>query len=439
MSTAGTPRRVLHTLPDLRVGGGTQLVANWIRLLDPARYTGVLCHVGDAGNTYEQFESLGIPLVGLGHSPARVPLSLTKLVRLIRAREIDIIHVHSKLDGRYAQSAGLICGIPVVMHLHGYWPKSARVGSAKNEQETSTPARRHDSGRVLHNVLKRARAARGTAWHRATVARFIAVSAAAGAQAELAAPVTLIYNGVDTELFDRSSARERLEKRSELGLEPDDAVIISIGQFVPRKQLDLLVPVLRRVREANSHAKLVLVGDGPQRAQIERDVDRAGLGDHVRLVGARLDVPELLSMADVFVFPSRLETFGLVVVEAMASAKPIVVFETAPFTEILDNESTGMLVPRNDVEEMARQTSRLLAQPQLARQLGNRAQHVARDRFDVRTTVAALQDLYDDVVRDHHRGAPSPSNTTSSSFGSANRSASTARHRSGMAGGAGRP
>ena len=390
---------MLHMLPDLRVGGGTQLVANLIRHLDPSRYTGVACHVCDGGNTYELFERLSIPLVGLGHSPYRVPVSLTKLVRLIRERAIDIIHVHSKLDGRYAQSAGLICGVPVVVHLHGYWPRSARVGSASSGHANPTREHRHASGSALRSVRKRARSARRTVWHRATVARFVADSASAGSQADLAVPVTLIYDGVDTELFDNSSTRERLEKRSELGLEPDDAVVISVGQFVHRKQLHLLVPMLRLVREAHANAKLVLVGDGPQRVQIERDVDRAGIGDHVRLVGARLDVPELLSMADVFVFPSRRETFGLVIAEAMASAKPIVVFETAPFTELLDNESTGILVPLNDVEEMAQQTIRLLSQPQLAQQMGSRAQHVARDRFDVRTTVAALQDLYDDVLQ----------------------------------------
>lgn len=140
----------------------------------------------------------------------------------------------------------------------------------------------------------------------------------------------IIYNGIrlDDYLF-KEESRKKLRKA--LGISSDTFVMIHVGRFAKQKNHEYLVKILENYNEANhSDWKMLLVGEGPLEDKTKELAQKAGLTEHVLFLGARRDVNELYSAADMFVFPSLHEGLGIVVIEAQASGLPCIVSEAVP-------------------------------------------------------------------------------------------------------------
>jgi glycosyltransferase involved in cell wall biosynthesis len=162
--------------------------------------------------------------------------------------------------------------------------------------------------------------------------------------------VVVQHNGVDG---DRFRFRDGADVRARLGLPDDRPLIGYVGNFVHEKGVDLLVEAMRRLRHAA--AELVMVGDGPMGEQLRARAAALGMGDRVRFVGRRPheEVPEWISALDVFCLPSRREGCPNVVLEALASGRPVVAASVGGVPELL-SEDTGVLVEPEDPEALAR-------------------------------------------------------------------------------------
>ena len=155
----------------------------------------------------------------------------------------------------------------------------------------------------------------------------------------------VIHYGIEPEKFSES----RVNLREQWGLN-DNAVIGSIGRLEPRKGHDLLIQAMPELCKRVPSARLLIAGHDPwgYGATLRRLIDRLGLGEKVRLVGFQNDVVSFLSALDVFAFASSSEGFGQVLVEAMATGKPVVASRIPPLTEIVVDGETGLLVePEN--------------------------------------------------------------------------------------------
>ena len=130
-------------------------------------------------------------------------------------------------------------------------------------------------------------------------------------------------------------------------------------------------------------------------------VERLGIGDHIRFLDVRTDVPELLALSQVFVSSARYEGFGGAVLEAMASGTPVVGFEIGPVAEVL--HGTGTLVPLGDVAGLAAAIGEVLDDPERAAAMGAASLAEARGRFSADAVAARLVQLYRDVVTDRTR------------------------------------
>jgi glycosyltransferase involved in cell wall biosynthesis len=128
-------------------------------------------------------------------------------------------------------------------------------------------------------------------------------------------------------------------------------------------------------------ARLLLVGDGPERPKLERDAERIGVGDRLHFVGffAHDRLPAVLAHADLLVLPSLYEELGTVLLEAMQTALPIVASKTGGIPDVIEDGVNGMLVPPGEPEALARAIDRLLADRDLARRLSEEAQQRAKD------------------------------------------------------------
>jgi len=203
--------------------------------------------------------------------------------------------------------------------------------------------------------------------------------------------VEVIHNGRDVDLYGNADAGGL---RSSLGIPEDVPVVGTVGRLVERKgHLDLLA-AWPAIREAVPDAELLLVGDGPLRGELARLAERRGCADSVHLPGRRQDVPRLLDLMDVFVFPSHYEGLPGAVLEAMAAGLPIVATPVDGNAELITHCRNGLHVGVRTPEELAWATIRLLEHPELSTSLGTAARERARADFRTEQMVARFEALY---------------------------------------------
>jgi glycosyltransferase involved in cell wall biosynthesis len=192
-----------------------------------------------------------------------------------------------------------------------------------------------------------------------------------------------IPNGVDLGKFS-GSVNNNL--RFELQLDANDIILISVGRLVPIKGYDILVEAFSKIR-SNRHAKLLIVGDGPTRKRIEDLVRDRKIGDRVKLLGFRDDVPDLLRISDCFVLSSRSEGLSYSIVEAMASGLPLVVTNVGGNLELVTDTECGYLVPPNDPAALAQKLQILIDNDVQRKEFGRQALKIAQDKFSVTVMV----------------------------------------------------
>jgi glycosyltransferase involved in cell wall biosynthesis len=163
---------------------------------------------------------------------------------------------------------------------------------------------------------------------------------------------------------------------------PDDPVALFVGVLEPSKGVDILLDAFAEVLRRVPTSELWIVGDGPQRSELGRQVDRLGIETAVRLFGARprTDLPGLFDEARVLVLPSRSEGLGRVIVEAMARGRPVVASRVGGVVELVEDGVTGLLVPPEDPAGLAEALVRPLADRELAGRMGIKARHQAEAR-----------------------------------------------------------
>jgi len=200
--------------------------------------------------------------------------------------------------------------------------------------------------------------------------------------------------GVDAKEF-RPGRPGRATVRRALGVRPEEIVIAYVGRIAAEKNIDYLADVFERVRRARSHVRPMIVGDGPARQAL-----RERLGDHATFVGFRTgeELADHYAAADLFAFASRTETFGNVVLEAMASGLPVVALAAGGPAEILKDGVTGAaLAPDADPEAFTNALLELVDQPERRRQMAEQARAYALSQSWERV-MGALRSRYLDVL-----------------------------------------
>ncbi len=177
--------------------------------------------------------------------------------------------------------------------------------------------------------------------------------------------VRVVHNGVDTRPWPTES--ERIEARAALGLPAEAYVLGTAARFDPVKDLPLLVAAFAEVRRAEPRARLVLVGDGPERDRVESAIAALGLPGAVSRPGHRADLARLLPAFDVFVNSSVTEGISLTILEAMAAALPVVATRVGGTPEVVVDGETGVLVPARNAGAMAQAALHLADQATRAR------------------------------------------------------------------------
>jgi N-acetyl-alpha-D-glucosaminyl L-malate synthase BshA len=176
-----------------------------------------------------------------------------------------------------------------------------------------------------------------------------------------------------------------------------DALVVHVSNFRSVKRVGMVLEVFRRMR-SQVGARLVLIGDGPDRPDLERQVADQDLSDVVEFVGEQPDVVAWLSSADVFLLPSSQESFGMAALEAMACEVPVVATRVGGLPEVIEDGVTGFLCDLDDVDGMVDRAVALIREPALRRRIGRAAGEHVRSQFCQESIVPQYESFYREVL-----------------------------------------
>jgi glycosyltransferase involved in cell wall biosynthesis len=306
----------------------------------------------------------------LSFAPHRDILAIPPVLQAIMHFRPDLIHAHSTKAGLAARLAAALTRRPVIFTAHGWGFAEARAWW------------------LPPTLLRLERlAARATA-------RIICVS---GFDYELALryrvgrpeQLTIIRNGIAPEPYLAARERARGDERRE-----DEPVLITVGRLAPPKDPFTLLEAFQRL----SRGRLLVVGDGPLRPQVEAFLRSSPVGDRVRLLGEREDVPDLLAAADLFLLSSHKEGLPRAIIEAMMVGLPVVATRVGGVPELVEHRRTGLLVSPGDPQALAQALQTLIEDPALARQMGIAGQQKALREFTLDQMCARTYRVYQEVL-----------------------------------------
>jgi glycosyltransferase involved in cell wall biosynthesis len=205
-------------------------------------------------------------------------------------------------------------------------------------------------------------------------------TAARDAYAEMGVPREKLFvlpYCCDTRRFDKADPERVATLRRRYNLTGKTVLLFS-GQMIERKGIDTLIEAFKRVAQLSSDAALLLLGDGPKRAEYERMVS-SGLQSSVHFTGhvPQTDLPEHFAAADIFVFPSRHDGWGVVINEACAAGLPVIATQqTGSAYDLVEDGKSGFVLDRDDVDAFADRMLRLIEEPQLRKNFGQRSREL---------------------------------------------------------------
>ncbi|MEO0603229.1 MAG: N-acetyl-alpha-D-glucosaminyl L-malate synthase BshA [Myxococcota bacterium] len=214
-------------------------------------------------------------------------------------------------------------------------------------------------------------------------------------------PIEVIPNFVDGDVYRPREDDDRPRLCALFG-EGRPPVIVHVSNFRPVKQVGQLVEVFAKVL-ARTDARLLLIGDGPERRPVEARLRELGLWDRARFIGSQSHPETLVRESAVFVLPSRTESFGLAALEAQACGVPVVAYDVGGLPEVVIDGETGFLVPLDDVDAMADRVVTVLSDPDRQKRLGAAARARALDAFRLDARVGEYEALYERVLTPRSR------------------------------------
>jgi glycosyltransferase involved in cell wall biosynthesis len=350
--------------------GGAELLAARLarRMRDDFRF--VFACLDEAGPLGEELRADGFPVHVIGRRPGLDLGCPLRLARLLRREGVDVVHAHQYTPFFYGLAA----------RLRG--PRRPILFTEHGRHQPDHPRRK----RIAANRLLLSRRDRvvgvGAAVRQALITN----------EGIPARRVGVLYNGIDVGVY--SAGSDPVAARRELGAGPDDFVLVQVARLDYLKDHATAVRTLARVVGEVPRARLVLVGDGPERPAVEAQVRELGLGDRVRLLGSRGDVARLLHGADLFLLTSVSEGIPLTVLEAMAAGLPVVATDVGGLREVVEDGSTGFLAPARDDAALAGLVRTLANDRGLCRRMGEAGRERAGRLFDESRMCADYAKIY---------------------------------------------
>lgn len=348
------------------VAGGAEMYALTIASnLDAREYRPLLCAVDQGGALEGEIRRLGMPYTIMHRRPGIDWKLMWRLWRLFRSNQVDVIQTHHFNQLFYSLPGAILTGTRIIHTEHSieaYKKRHLRIALRLMSL-------------FCHKVIAIGSDGQRTLRHQVGIP---------------ARKLQVIRAGVNTRHYDIPPQ----QARQELGLEMHDRVVTIVARLFPEKNHRLLLQAFASVVRRLDRAKLLIVGDGIEENAIRQHVAELKLESHVRLLGVRRDVPRILAASDLFVISSDREGLPIAVLEAMAAARPVVATAVGDLPLVVHDRQTGRLVPRRDPHALAAALTELLADPQTAQAMGDRARQLVQEKYALPAMIAQYGKLY---------------------------------------------
>jgi N-acetyl-alpha-D-glucosaminyl L-malate synthase BshA len=324
-----------------------------------------------AGIEFHEVEVSTYPL--FDHAPYALTLSV-KMLEVAQSAGLDLLHVHyaipHSVSALLARAMALPKRLPFVTTLHG--TDITLVGNDRSFLPiTRFSIEQSDGVTAISQFLKQK-----------TVEEF-----------EIKRPIEVIPNFVNCDLYCR---KDDPAQRAEWA--PDgEPIVMHLSNFRPVKRVSDVVEIFSRIRHVMP-AKLVLIGDGPDRGAVEWLIRQKGLTKDVFLLGKMDRVYEKLSLADLFLLPSDHESFGLAALEAMACEVPVIATNVGGVPDVVESGVDGFLVPPRDMDAAATHAIEILSRPDRGRAMGLQARASAKKKYCTNDIIPRYEAYYRRVL-----------------------------------------
>jgi len=377
------PIKVLHLITRLIVGGAQENTIYTAQLLDPRRFeVEVLCgpQTGSEGSLIEEALRRGINLSILPElvrelNPVKDFIAFVKLFLILRKKRYAIIHTHSSKAGILGRLAAKLARTPIILHtVHG-WSFHDHMPNWRKR---------------LFILLERFSA---TFTHQLVVVTRKDIQKGLDHGIGKPEQYLLIHSAIPLDEFLNPEFDEK-KIRQELGIPIPAPVIGTVGRLSPQKNpLDWL-RIAARIATFQPDCYFLLVGDGPLRNEVESRIQEFHLENRFILTGLRRDVPQLLSVMDVFLLTSLWEGLPRVIPQAMCREVPIVAYASDGVAEVIEHGKTGFLCQPGELDLAADYCLQLLQSHDLRERIIREAKIVATEEFDLRRMIQQLENLY---------------------------------------------
>ena len=372
---------VVHAM---RVAGAEVLVTQIIRQLADRIEPTVFC-LEEVGALGHQLRDRGIDVVSFGRRPGLDVRVAWQMSRELRARRISVLHTHQYSPFFYSALARVLSGtsVRIVFTEHG-----------RHHPDLVSRRRRVANRLVFERLADEVNA----------VSRFSADSLR-DVEGFEHSRIDVIENGIETGRYEAVADRDGL--RRTIGLDRRRRYIANVARFHPVKDQATLLRAFRQVADVRADADLLLVGDGPLRPQLEQLARELHVGDRVRFLGVRPDVPDILRAVDVFALTSVSEAASITLLEAMAARLPVVVTAVGGNPEIVRHDVDGFLVPRADAPACASALLRVLDDARGASAMGAAGAARVREHYRLDRTIERYFAIYAALAGQAPRHVPS--------------------------------
>ncbi|QDT91712.1 glycosyltransferase [Gimesia algae] len=364
---SGKRLRVCHLSLTLCTGGLERLLVDFARYHNRDQFELEFIALGETGTPAEEIQQMGCPVIQFPLTARGKLDKIRQLSDFLNQRDYDLLHTHNAYPHFYGSLAAYRSRIPVTIQTrHG-----RRFGETFSERMQFAIASRF-ADRVVSVSDDTSLRCKKIGWLNDK-------------------KVTRIWNGIDVDRFVFTGPAEKL-------------TAITVSRLSPEKDLATMLHAVHQVVQEIPEFRLLIVGDGPERARLQRITADLKLESQVQFLGERSDVPQLLSQAGFYVSSSLTEGISLTLLEAMSVGLPIVATHVGGNPEIVQQPTTGLLVPSADPVSLASAMIQMCQNQSQWTETGQQARKRVEQHFNIRTMIKDYESLYLDILNTSVKG-----------------------------------
>jgi|SaaInlStandDraft_3_1057020.scaffolds.fasta_scaffold05719_2 L-malate glycosyltransferase len=369
--------KIFHLITSLKIGGAESALCNFLEYdINPSYKHFVVCFY--SGPNVIRLKNLKIPTYHLtGIISSYDPIAIYKLVKLILKLKPDVIHAALWSATIIGRVIGKILNIPVICDIHGDCKHHGIFRNTLDKLTISFPkqfiAVSNSVERSFKNTFKLDQS-----------------------------KITVIENGIDQKKLFAKTLTKKLH-RQDFGFSEKDFIIGSVGRLEKIKSYDVLIKAFSNFLQINqknaAHIHLCLVGNGPEKNQLEKLAKELNISENILFTGFKIDSYKFYQLFDCFALSSQSEGLSIAVLEALCFGLPIVTTHNSNSHDVITNGENGFIIPLNDTKLLASMFDYLYNNPILRLKFSAKNKNLVKSRFHIDTTVAKYHDIYDKLFK----------------------------------------